>query len=144
MLTSKAQAFIAIFIFSFFWGGTNAFAQKNEESKQKTTKQLKKSTKTLYGQASYYSAKFEGRKTATGQKFSHKKFTAACNSLPLGTYIKVTNLRNGKTIVVQTNDRLHKNTKRLIDLTMAGAKKLDFVEAGLTRVKVEVLGRYKE
>lgn len=144
MLIRKAQAFIAIFTFSLFWGGSNAFAQKKEESNQKITKQLKKSTKTLYGQASFYSAKFEGRKTATGQKFSHNKFTAACNSLPLGTYIKVTNLRNGKTIVVQTNDRLHKNTKRLIDLTMAGAKKLDFVEAGLTRVKVEVLGRYKE
>jgi len=100
----------------------------------------KNNTKTLYGQASFYSPKFEGKKTASGQIFKHKKFTAACNTLPLGTFIKVTNLKNGKTVVVQTNDRLHVKTKRLIDLTLAGAKRLGFVESGLTKVKVEVLG----
>jgi len=100
----------------------------------------KNNTKTLYGQASFYSPKFEGKKTASGQIFKHKKFTAACNTLPLGTFIKVTNLKNGKTVVVQTNDRLHVKTKRLIDLTLAGAKRLGFVASGLTKVKVEVLG----
>jgi len=100
----------------------------------------KNNTKTLYGQASFYSQKFEGKKTASGQIFKHKKFTAACNTLPLGTFIKVTNLKNGKTVVVQTNDRLHVKTKRLIDLTLAGAKRLGFVASGLTKVKVEVLG----
>lgn len=104
----------------------------------------KKNTKTLFGQASFYSKKFEGRKTASGQIFNHKKFTAACNTLPLGTFIKVTNLRNGKTVVVQINDRLHSKTKRLIDLTMAGAKRLNFVASGLTRVKVEVLAGKKD
>ena len=94
----------------------------------------------MYGQASFYSQKFEGRKTSSGQIFKHKKFTAACNTLPLGTFIKVTNLKNGKTVVVQTNDRLHLKTKRLIDLTLAGAKRLGFVASGLTKVKVEVLG----
>lgn len=94
---------------------------------------------TLYGQASFYADKFHGRKTASGDVFSHSKFTAACNSLPLSTWIQVTNLRNGKIIVVQTNDRLSPKSKRLIDLTKAAAKKLEFISAGLTRVKVVVL-----
>lgn len=139
MLKSKLLAVVVIL---FFYSLPNKllFAQKLISEKKAIKKQTKKDTKTLYGQASYYSQKFEGRKTATGQRFNHKKFTAACNSLPLGTFIKVTNLKNGKTLIVQTNDRLNKKSTRLIDLTMAGAKRLGFVSAGLTRVKVEVLG----
>ena len=96
-------------------------------------------TRTLYGQASFYASKFEGRPTATGEKFSHNRETAACNVLPLGSWVKVTNLRNGKSIVVRTNDRLHPKTKRIIDLTKTGAQKLGYVKFGLTRVKIEVL-----
>lgn len=93
----------------------------------------------LYGQASFYAAKFQGRRTASGQLFDHAALTAACNTLPLGTWVKVTNLKNGKTVVVRTNDRLHVKTGRLIDLTRAAATRLGFVKAGLTRVKIEVL-----
>ena len=100
-----------------------------------------KSKKVLYGQASFYSNKFHGRKTANGEIFSQDKFTAACNVLPLGTMIRVTNLKNGKTVVVKTNDRLHAKTRRLVDLTRAAAKKLGFISRGLTRVKVEVIGK---
>ena len=96
-------------------------------------------TRILYGQASYYAAKFEGRKTATGEIFRHSKLTAACNVLPLGTWIKVTNLKNGKWIVVRTNDRLHSKTKRIVDLSKTGAQKLGYSKSGLTRVKIEVL-----
>ena len=139
MLKSKL---LAVVVMLFFYSLPNKllFGQKLVSENKAIKKQIKKDTKTLYGQASYYSQKFEGRKTATGQRFNHKKFTAACNSLPLGTFIKVTNLKNGKTLIVQTNDRLNKKTTRLIDLTMAGAKRLGFVSAGLARVKVEVLG----
>ena len=99
------------------------------------------SKKILYGMASFYANKFNGRKTANGEIFSQNKLTCACNILPLGTWIKVTNLRNGKTIVVKTNDRLHPKMKRIIDLTKAAAVKLGYVSSGLTRVKVEVLGK---
>jgi len=99
----------------------------------------KKNTVLLYGQASYYAAKFEGRKTATGEKFGHGNATAACNVLPLGTWVKVTNLRNGRSIIVRTNDRLHPKTKRIIDLSKTGAQKLGYIKQGLTRVKIEVL-----
>ena len=83
--------------------------------------------------------KFNGRKTANGEIFSHAKLTAACNVLPLGTWIRVTNLKNGKVVIVKTNDRLHPNTRRLVDLTKTAAKQLGFISRGLTRVKVEVL-----
>ncbi|MEN9568920.1 MAG: hypothetical protein RL172_151 [Bacteroidota bacterium] len=106
-------------------------------SKQPGTKKI------FYGQASFYSNKFNGRKTANGEIFSQQKMTCACNVLPLGTWVKVTNLRNGKSVVVKVNDRLHPKMKRIVDLTSAAAKKLGYTSAGLTRVKVEVIGKKK-
>lgn len=110
---------------------------------QFTLAQTSRPSITLYGQASYYASKFHGRKTASGDIFNHSRLTAACNSLPLNTWVRITNLRNGKTIVVKTNDRLHAKTGRLVDLTKTGAEKLGFVKSGLTRIKVEVLGEMK-
>jgi rare lipoprotein A len=100
-----------------------------------------KTKRVLYGMASFYANSFNGRKTANGEIYSQNKFTCACNVLPLGTWVKVTNLRNGRTVVVKTNDRLHPRMKRIVDLTKAAAIKLNFVSSGLTRVKVEVLGK---
>ena len=97
--------------------------------------------KLIYGTASYYANFFEGRKTANGEIFKQDKLTAACNVLPLGTWIRVTNLRNGRSVIVKTNDRLHPKMKRVVDLSRAAAQKLNFIKSGLTRVKVEVLGR---
>lgn len=94
-----------------------------------------------YGIASYYSNKFQGRKTSNGEIFSQKKLTAAHNTLPLGTYIRVTNLRNKKSVVVRVNDRLHHRNKRLVDLSRAAASQIGFISAGTTRVRVEVLGK---
>ena len=94
-----------------------------------------------YGIASYYAEKFNGRKTATGEIYSSAKLSAACNILPLGTWIKVTNIKNDKSVVVRVNDRLHPKNPRLIDLSRLAARQLGYTEAGLTRVKVEVLGK---
>ena len=102
---------------------------------------LKKITRVFYGMASFYSNKFNGRKTANGEIYSQKKLTCACNVLPLGTWIRVTNLRNNHTVEVKVNDRIHPKMRRVVDLTRAAAEKLDFISQGLTRVKVEVLGR---
>ena len=118
-------------------------AQKNKQQFEEKVKKSKSVSKTLFGQASFYSNKFEGKRTANGETFSHKKLTAACNSLPLGTWIRITNLKNDKSVIVKTNDRLHKKTKRLVDLTLAAAKKIGFVSSGLARVKVEVLKKQK-
>lgn len=99
--------------------------------------------RVLYGTASYYHDKFNGRKTANGEIFSQKKLTAACNVLPMGTWIKVTNLRNGKSVIVKTNDRLHPRMKRVVDLSRTAAQKIGYVGYGLAKVKVEVLGKKK-
>ena len=99
--------------------------------------------KILYGTASYYSNSFNGRKTANGEIYSTQKMTAACNVLPLGSWIKVTNLRNGRSVIVKTNDRLHTRMKRVVDLSRIAAEKLGYIKSGLTRVRVEVLGKRK-
>ncbi len=99
--------------------------------------------KTHYGIASYYADKFKGRKTANGDIYDPENLTAACNVLPLNTWIKVTNLKNNKTVIVRTNDRLHPKMKRLVDLSKAAAQLLGYTRSGLTRVKVEVLGKKK-
>jgi rare lipoprotein A len=93
-----------------------------------------------YGIASYYDNKFTGRKTATGELFEQTRFTCACNVAPLGTWVKVTNLSNGKEVVVKVNDRLHPNNQRIVDLSKIAARRLDFLDEGITRVKVEVIG----
>ncbi len=99
--------------------------------------------KVLYGQASFYANKFNGRKTASGELFNQNKYTCACNALPLGTWVKVTNLRNGRSVIVKVNDRIHPKVRRVVDLSKAAATKLGFIAAGLTRVKVEVLPKGK-
>jgi rare lipoprotein A len=99
--------------------------------------------KTFYGQASFYANKFNGRKTSSGELFNQNKMTCACNAVRLGTWLRVTNLRNGNTVIVKANDRIHPGMKRVVDLTSGAAKKLGFIAAGLARVKVEVLGKNK-
>lgn len=126
---------VIICFLAFFLLSKSALAQDSTPKKDKT--------KILYGTASYYSNKFQGRKTANGEIFDQKKITAACNVLPLGTWIRVTNLRNKKSVIVKVNDRLHHKTKRIIDLSKAGAIALNFVKSGLAKVKVEVLGKKK-
>jgi rare lipoprotein A len=112
---------------------------QNDSAIVAPSKSSKKAKKVFYGQASFYGNKFHGKKTANGEIFSQDKFTAACNVLPLGTWIKVTNLKNGRSVVVKTNDRLHPKMRRLVDLSRSAAKKLGYISNGLTRVKVEVL-----
>ena len=91
------------------------------------------------GVASYYHSKFQGRITASGELYDEEKMTAAHNRLPMGTRIKVTNLRNMRSIIVRVNDRLNHRNKRLVDLSRAAASKLGYIGRGITRVKVEVL-----
>lgn len=96
-----------------------------------------------YGIASFYHNKFEGRKTATGEIFSQKKISAASNRFPLNCWVKVTNVSNKRSIILRINDRMHPRNKRLIDLSHAAALKLNYTGRGLTRVRVEYLGKKK-
>jgi rare lipoprotein A len=91
------------------------------------------------GIASYYADKFIGRKTASGEIFSQHKMTCAHNTLPLGTKVRVTNLRNGKSIIVRVNDRLHHRNPRIVDLPTGAAKKLGYTGRGIIKVSVVVV-----
>lgn len=96
------------------------------------------------GTASFYSDRFEGKKTSNGEVFSQKKLTCAHNSLPLGTWVKITNVNNDKFVLVRVTDRMHRKNKRLVDLSRAAAKELGYTSGGLARVKLEVLGEIKD
>ncbi|RFM28761.1 septal ring lytic transglycosylase RlpA family protein [Deminuibacter soli] len=96
--------------------------------------------KVITGKASFYSKNLDGTETSTGEIFSNKKLTGASNEYPLNTWVRVTNVRNGKTVVVRINDRMHKKMAkkgRVIDLSRAAAKRLDFMGRGITKVKLE-------
>jgi rare lipoprotein A len=90
------------------------------------------------GIASYYGNSMHGRRTYSGEKYNKDSLTAAHRTLPMGTKVKVTNLKNDSIVVVKINDRMG-NSKRVIDLSMAAAKQLNFIRSGLTTVTLEKL-----
>lgn len=91
------------------------------------------------GVASWYGTKFHGRPTANGEKYSLYGMTAAHRSLPIPSYVKVTNLANGRTAIVRVNDRGPFHSERIIDLSYAAAVKLGYAEQGTARVEVEII-----
>ncbi len=125
-----------LFAMVLILGTTQINAQPSKDSVSR-----KKSAKIQYGTASWYSDKFNGRQTANGEIFSQKKMTCAHNSLPMGTWLRVTNIRNKRSIIVKVNDRLNAKNKRLVDLSRSGAEKLGIIKHGLAKVRVDVLGK---
>lgn len=89
------------------------------------------------GVASYYANRLHGRPTASGETYDSEKLTAAHRTLPFGTKVKVTNLRNDKSVVVTINDRGPHHKNRIIDVSKAAAQKLGFLNKGTTRVRLE-------
>jgi rare lipoprotein A len=89
------------------------------------------------GPASWYGTKFHGQATANGETYDLYGMTAAHKTLPLPSYVRVTNLENGKTAILRVNDRGPFYSDRIIDLSFAAAKKLGYAENGTARVKVE-------
>ena len=120
-------------------------AQDDEREKEDSIRLNKKRNVAAVqvGVASYYHDKFEGRLTANGDVFTQKELTAASNTFPLNCWVRVTNLRNDKTVIVRITDRMHHLNTRLIDLSRTAAAELNFISRGLTRVKVEYLGKKK-
>ncbi|MFC5285129.1 septal ring lytic transglycosylase RlpA family protein [Pedobacter alpinus] len=92
---------------------------------------------TQRGKASYYADKFNGRKTASGEKFRNSKLTAAHKTLPFGTKVKVTNLKNGKTVKVRINDRGPFVAGRIVDLSKKAARKINMDKEGVGNVVIK-------
>ncbi len=94
---------------------------------------------TQTGKASFYNDRFHGAKTNSGEKYDMNAFTAAHRDLPLNTKIKVTNLKNNKTVVVRINDRGPFHHVRILDVSKAAAKELDMISQGVANVTIEVV-----
>jgi rare lipoprotein A len=91
------------------------------------------------GKASFYADKFEGRVTASGERYSHTKSTCAHLSLPFGTLVRVTNLANNLSVIVRVNDRGPFVPNRIIDLSRSAADKLNFLSDGSADVRIEAI-----
>ena len=91
------------------------------------------------GYASWYGGKFHGRQTANGEIFDTYKLTAAHQTLPFDTIVKVVNLENGKSTVVRINDRGPFAGNRIIDLSFAAAREIGMIETGIVRVRLEII-----
>lgn len=90
------------------------------------------------GSASWYGKQFHGKTTASGEDFDMFEFTAAHRKLPLGTFVKVTNLKNGKWIIVRVNDRGPYVGDRIMDLSYSAARMLNFRD-GVERVRIDLI-----
>lgn len=91
------------------------------------------------GTASWYGAYFQGRETANGENYDMYDMTAAHRTLPLGTFVRVTNLENRRAVVVRINDRGPYVGDRIIDLSYNAARSLDFKDKGLQKVRIDVV-----
>lgn len=91
------------------------------------------------GKASWYGKPFHGKSTASGELYDMFQFTAAHRQLPLGTWVKVTNLVNGRYVMVRINDRGPIAAKRIIDLSLGAARRLGLEERGVARVRLDLV-----
>lgn len=92
-----------------------------------------------YGNASWYGKSFQGEETASGESFDMHELTGAHRNLPFGTMVKVTNLFNGKEVVIRVNDRGPFIKSRIIDLSRAAASAIGIISRGTVRVSIEVI-----
>ena len=125
----------AILVAAFFIVYQTGFGQKSSDKKQKT----------MVGTCSFYAKSLEGSPTATGETFHHNGMTAASNFFKLNTWIRITNLQNGKSILVRINDRMSKGMAaigRVADLTRNAAQQLGILAHGLGKVKVEEVAAF--
>ena len=109
------------------------------QSKPEVRKQVGKTKPYQVGTASWYGKNFEGKETASGEPYDMYDMTAAHMTLPMGSYVKVTNLRNGKAVVVRVNDRGPIVPGRIIDLSYGAAEALQMKAHGLQRVRLDLV-----
>lgn len=120
--------------------------QSTESSYQSASHVNKSSSKSspriLTGIASWYGPGFQNKRTASGERYNMYQLTAAHKTLPLSTYVEVTNLKNGKNVVVKINDRGPFIPHRTIDLSYAAAKKIGMVSRGIAPVSIKIVKQF--
>ncbi|MBF8963942.1 septal ring lytic transglycosylase RlpA family protein [Pontibacter sp. FD36] len=88
------------------------------------------------GKASYYADRMHGHRTANGERYDKTQLTAAHATLPFNTYVQVTNVRNGKSVIVRINDRMAHSRHRIIDLSKAAAQQIELIREGIASVQL--------
>ncbi|WP_242921711.1 septal ring lytic transglycosylase RlpA family protein [Pontibacter liquoris] len=124
MIINRKCFILTVTLILFIGFNQPVFAQSNDIQK---------------GQASWYGSQYHGKKTSSGERYNKNDMTAAHNTLPFGTKVKVTNLANNESVVVRINDRGPYVGERIIDVSEAAARKLHMRSQGIGDVKVEVL-----
>lgn len=97
----------------------------------------------MTGLAAYYNSRLHGRRTASGERFDNNAMTTAHPSLPFGTRVRVTNLKNNRAVVLRVNDRGPTQPGRVVDVTRRAARQLGFLKQGMTEVRLEVVSSPK-
>lgn len=140
-MMKKLKIYFTILILLIFAISTNAQSNDSVEVRQTvSTKDINLKNHQLSGKATYYGLYYKtGRKTASGKPYDKNKLTAAHKTLPFGTIVLVTNKNNGKTVKVEITDRGPFGPGRIIDLSVAAAKELNMLKAGVVPVVLEVL-----
>ncbi|MEO8231415.1 MAG: septal ring lytic transglycosylase RlpA family protein [Ignavibacteriota bacterium] len=131
--------FFTAIVFLVGCSSSARYSKSIDENEKKTDIRELGILETETGTASYYADEFNGRKTSNGEIYDMNDFTAAHPSYPFNTMLKVTNLKNGMTVEVRINDRMPQFKKRIIDLSIAAAKKIEMINAGIQEVKIEVI-----
>ncbi|MCU1300256.1 MAG: rare lipoprotein [Candidatus Sulfotelmatobacter sp.] len=122
--------------------GPNNSEASSAETSRIPKPEIRKQAKTKpyqVGTASWYGEFFDGKTTASGEDYDMYDMTAAHPTLALGSYVRVTNLRNGRAVVVKVNDRGPIVQGRIIDLSYAAARALEFQERGLQKVRLDIV-----
>ena len=114
------------------------------QARSDVRKQVGKTKPFQVGTASWYGENFEGKPTASGEPYEMYDMTAAHLTLPIGSYVRVTNLHNGKAVVVRVNDRGPVVPGRIIDLSYGAAQALQFRHSGLQRVRLDLVNAHQQ
>ena len=149
-MKSKISIYTSIIIFSTFFNCSNAprYYKSDNPGVNKTSKKVTKSgkenkskghRKIIKGISSFYAEDFHGKLTANGEVYDMYGLTAAHKTIPLNTICRVTNLENNKSLILRINDRGPYIKGRILDCSYGAAKKLDFINQGTTKVKIEVI-----
>ncbi len=119
----------------------NSVASPQSEVNFSTSSPTQIARTVINGRASWYGPGFDGRRTANGEIYNSNGLTAAHRTLAFGTRVKVTNMNNGRSVVVRINDRGPFTKGRIIDVSAGAARRLNMINSGVAPVKLEILGR---
>jgi len=131
--------FILASLIFYNCSSTTRYSKTNEYSEKDNRINSSNVLEVETGTASFYADEFNGKKTANGEIYDMNDLTAAHSSYPFNTVVKVTNLSNGNSVEVRINDRMPQFKGRIIDLSLAAAKKIEMISSGIQEVKLEVI-----